>query len=263
MTSLDTISDTAVATQTPTPSRRLVRTSTSDRAIAWTAALFLIVGSLLFLAGGRAHPVISSALGGDASQFFVAFAAKVRSTHDWHAMHMMILVGPLFWALAAPTLLDVLRAEARVLAAVARSALVLSAALWAVAFVLDGFGAPVYAAAMADMSRQDMTATITDFAANAIVMSRLGLLSLVVGGIGIVVIGVALLGSELRTPWRIVVGASGILIGIWPLFAALQGEYAGGPFTSEYWRVNAIAIAAWFVGFGACAFGRAPEDRMT
>lgn len=86
---------------------------TPDRALAWGAAIVLIIGSLLFLYGGRAHPAISATIGAGADEFFRAFAEKVRRSHGWHAMHMLILVGPLCWAVATPALLDAVHPAAR------------------------------------------------------------------------------------------------------------------------------------------------------
>ena len=227
------------------------------RTLVWGAALVLIAGSLLFLAGGRGHPAISAALGATPEDFMRGFAEKVRHTADWHALHMMILVGPLCWAIAAPTLLDALRPASRGLTSAARSALVLSAALWAVAFVLDGFGAPVYASVMGgSASPDDSAAILTIFQANAIMMSRLGLVSWVAGGAGIAFLGLALLAHPARTVWHTIVAISGLALGAWPVLAALEGEYAGGPFTSGFWMMNALAAGLWFVALASCAVRR-------
>ncbi len=225
------------------------------RGIAWAAALVLILGSVLFLAGGRTHPGISVAIGAGPEDFFRAFAEKVQHTDGWHAMHMLILVGPLCWAVAAPALLDAIYPAAHRITGVARSALLLSGALWAVAFVLDGFGAPVYASALVAPGTATVDAAVmAAFEANAIMMSRLGLVSWVAGGLGIVLLASSLLPRTARTPWRIVVGVSGILIGAWPLLAALEGEYAGGPFTSQYWMANALLVGLWYVALASCGF---------
>jgi len=234
--------------------------ATSARVLGWGAAAALIAGSLLFLSGGRVHPGISVALGAGPDDFFRAFAAKVHQTHGWHPMHLRILVGPLFWAVAAPALLDALRPEARALTSIARSALLLSGGLWAVAFVLDGFGAPVYAEAIAGGGAPDVAgAALTSFEALAIMMSRLGMVSWVAGGVGMALIGASLLAPSARTGWRVAVGVSGIVIGGWPLLAGLVGEYAGGPFTSRYWMMNALAAGLWYLALAACAFGRGPR----
>lgn len=163
---------------------------------------------------------------------------------------MLILIGPLCWAVAAPAVLDVLRPGLRALTSAARSALLLSGALWGVAFVLDGFGAPVYAEAMTGEAAGDV---MTSFKANAVMMSRLGLVSWVAGGVGMAILGASLL--TLRSAWRAVVGVAGLLIGLWPLLAAVQGEYAGGPFTSRFWLWNAVAAALWYIALASCVFG--------
>jgi hypothetical protein len=250
---------------TPAPSRPSNATGSPvpDRALGWAAACVLIVGSVLFLTGGRAHPAINAALGAGPDEFFRGFAEKVRHTHGWHAMHMLILVGPLCWAMAAPTVLDVIRPDARARVSAARSALLLSAALWAVAFVIDGFGAPVYAEAIASAASPDVASgLLTSFQADAVMMSRFGLVSWVAGGLGMVILGGLLLSPGARGMWRVAVGISGILIGTWPLAAALEGEYAGGPFVSRFWMANAVVVAVWYCALATCALGRVSGGRL-
>lgn len=235
--------------------------STRDRGLGWVAASVLIIGSVLFLSGGRAHPAINAALGAGPDEFFRAFAEKIRHTHGWHSMHMLILVGPLCWAVAAPAVLDAIRPNARARISAARSALILSAALWAVAFVIDGFGAPVYAEAIATAASPEVASgLLTTFQADAIMMSRFGLVSWVAGGVGMIILGALLLSPGERSMWRVAVGISGILIGTWPLAAAFQGEYAGGPFVSRFWMANALVVAMWYVALASCAFGRGPRQ---
>jgi hypothetical protein len=237
------------------------RSPTPDRALAWGAAIVLLLGSLLFLYGGRSHPAIGVPTDGGLDEFFRAFAETVRHTHGWHAMHMLILIGPLCWAVGAPALLDAVHPAARGFTSAARSALLLSGALWAVAFVLDGFGAPVYAGALTSAGGTSIEAgVLTSFQANALMMSRLGLVSWVAGGLGMAVLGGSLLAPVVRTPWRTAVGVSGIVIGAWPLLAALEGEYAGGPFTSRFWMMNALVVALWYVALATSAFGRIPRS---
>ena len=229
--------------------------TTFNRAAAWGFGLLVIAGSILFLAGGRAHPAIGAGAGDGAEAFFRTFAETVHRTHDWHGMHMLILVGPLFWAVAAPGLLDAIRPG--LLISAGRSALLLSAALWAMAFVQDGFGAPVYAEAIVRAAPPETALGLTtSFQANAIMMSRLGLVSWVAGGLGMAALGGSLLLPGVRTLWRGVVGVSGIVIGAWPLLAALEGEYAGGPFVSSFWMANALVVAIWYIALATCASGR-------
>lgn len=229
----------------------------ASRALALGAALVLVLGSVLFLAGGRQHPAINAGLGASADEFFRAFADKIQQTHGWRGMHVMILVGPLCWAVAAPALLDALRPAARSLTSIARTLLVLAGSLWAVAFVLDGFAAPIFAQAIATAATPDIASSVlVSFQAEAVTMSRLGLLSWIASGLAIVVLGGSLLTPDVRTPWRAVVGVAGILLGAWPLLATLQGEYAAGPFTSRFWMMNALSAGLWFIALASCAFRR-------
>jgi hypothetical protein len=99
---------------------------------------------------------------------------------------------------------------------------------------------------------------LTSFEANAIMMSRLGLVSWVAGGLGMAVLGGSLLAHGVRMSWRIAIGVTGIAIGAWPLLAALEGEYAGGPFTSQYWMLNALAVGIWYIALASCAFWPRP-----
>ena len=231
------------------------------RAAAWIAALALMGGSVAFLAGGRAHPAIDAALAGP-DQFFLVFAQEVAHTHGWHAMHLLILIGPLCWAVAAPALLDMLLPRARAVISIARSFLLLAGALWAVAFVLDGFGAPVYARAIVDAETEDPArAILTVFEANAVMMSRLGLVSWVTGGLGMAVLGGSLLSLNALGRWGFALGALGIVLGVWPLLAAMQGEYAAGPFTSGLWKYNALAVGFWYMALATCAFFRRRPSR--
>ncbi len=230
----------------------------APRALALGAALVLILGSVLFLGGGRQHPAINAGLGATADEFFRAFADKIQHTHGWRGMHLMILVGPLCWAVAAPALMDALRPAARSLTAVARTLLLLAGALWAVAFVLDGFAAPIFAEAIATAATPDIASSVLiSFQAEAVTMSRLGLLSWIASGLAIVVLGGSLLVRDVRTPWRAIVGVTGIVLGAWPLLATLQGEYAAGPFTSRFWMMNALSAGLWFIALASCAFRRA------
>lgn len=226
--------------------------ATAAWAVPLLGAACLVAGSVFFLTGGSAHPRIGGGLGaGD--NYFQAFAHEVARTDGWRPMHMQILTAPIFWALGVSFVLDGFgRGVARV-ASTARAALFLSAALWAVAFALDGFGAPVIATGIIDPVSPDLTGpALLAFEANAVVMSRLGLVGWVVGGAGIVLVSAILLTPGVRTTWRTVVGAAGMVLGAWPLVAALTGPYAAGPFTSEFWLPNAVAAGTWFVTLATC-----------
>ena len=52
------------------------------------------------------------------------------------------------------------------------------------------------------------------------------------------------------------IGAWGVVVGVWPIVAALNGEFDPGPFTSPLWNVTAIASAFWFAAFGVSLLAR-------
>jgi hypothetical protein len=45
---------------------------------------------------------------------------------------------------------------------------------------------------------------------------------------------------------------------LWPIFAALTGEFMPGPFTSDLWKETALATAVWYVALGV-ALARVPR----
>src|SRR5215208_2677640 len=70
-----------------------------------------------------------------------------------------------------------------------------------------------------------------------------------------------IVGAARAASWRAIVGASGLLVGLWPLAGAARGDFAPGPFTSPYWTPMALAIGAWFAMLASAvpALGRARE----
>src|SRR5438067_31185 len=115
----------------------------------WLPTALLFVGAAVFLGAGRLHPKINSSIGAIGSvQFFRNFAAHMLHTPHWQQMHFLILAGPVLWALASAGIVRILPERAKPIAEVARHALLLGAALWAVAFVLDGSLGPRYAIAV-------------------------------------------------------------------------------------------------------------------
>ena len=123
-------------------------TALTDRPALLSGILF-ILGSFLFLAGGRSHPMINSSLGAMGSvEFYQAFAEHVRAAPHWEAIHDLILIGPVLWALAASGVHAVLPRSGDPLWAVARTSIAIGASAWVVAFALDGHNAPAYADAI-------------------------------------------------------------------------------------------------------------------
>jgi hypothetical protein len=216
----------------------------------------LAAGSLSFLLAGSLHPRIGAALGPVGSEaFFRAFAAEIVRMPHWEAIHAGILAGPVLWALGAAAIPRLLPPRVAVLGEIGRTALLLAAAAWTVAFVLDGFLAPGLAHAV--LNAPDVAAerdALLAFHTNQRLMARLGTVSMVLFGAAESALGLALLTSaravaratERGAGWRLVVGASGVLVGMWPILATARGEFVPGPFTSPYWTITALATGAWF-----------------
>ena len=231
-------------------------TSTRPRFDALVSVALLAAGSLSFLLAGSLHPRIGAALGPVGSEAFLrAFAAEIVRVPHWEAIHTGILAGPVLWALGAAAIPRVLPARAAVLGEIGRNALLLAAAAWTVAFVLDGFMAPGFAHAVVDAT--DVAAehdALRAFQANQRIVARLGTVSIVLIGVAESAFGLALLTSARAVAraasrgaaWSIAVGASGVLVGLWPILAAARGEFVPGPFTSPYWTITALATGAWF-----------------
>ena len=211
-------------------------------------AALLLAGSLVFLGGGGRHPRIGAALGPVGSdEFFRAFAQEIGHVSNWEGMHALILAGPLLWALGAAGAVRLLPARVAALGEVARAALLLGAGAWALAFILDGFVAPTLArGVVAAGSPAEVHAAIVPFRTNQLMMSRLGMVSVVLMGAAATAFALALLATARAASWRAAVGATGLLVGLWPMLAAAAGEFAPGPFTSPYWMVTALATGTWF-----------------
>ena len=225
-----------------------------SRLDAWLPALLLVAGSTLFLGAGRLHPQINASLGEVGSpEFYRAFAAHVLHMPNWGSVHLGILLGPVLWALAASGLARLLPARASAFGDLGRSALMLAAGLWAVAFVLDGYVAPKLARAIASAGVSSDAQAIGAFSANQLTMARLGMLSIVLVGAAMAAFGGALLFDARLRSWRSLVGALGVLTGGLTLFAASQGEFFPGPFTSAYWPHTALSIGFWFLLLGTVA----------
>ena len=219
---------------------------------AWLPALLLAAGSALFLGFGRLHPRIDASLGEIGSpSFYRAFAAHMLHMPDWAGIHLGILLGPVLWALAATGAARLLPARASSLTDLGRGALMLAAGLWAVAFVLDGYVGPKLAAAIASAGVAADAPAISAFSVNQLTMARLGMLSIVLVGAAMASFGGALVAGSVVRSWRTFVGALGVLLGACTLFAASQGEFFPGPFTSRYWSLSALSIGFWFLLFGS------------
>lgn len=217
----------------------------------WIPALLFIAGSGLFIGAGGQHPRINASLGEVGSpQFYRAFAAHMLQMSNWGSVHLGILLGPVLWALAASGTARLLPARTASLGDLARSALMLSAALWSVAFVLDGFAGPKFASAIVAAGVSADADAIRAFSVNQLTMARLGMLSIVLVAVSMLAFGGAILVGIPRRSWRTAVGALGVIAGSSPLIAAARGEFDPGPFTSPWWTITALSIGVWFALFG-------------
>src|SRR5687767_11004462 len=134
---------------------------------AWLPALLLIAGSLVFLGAGRHHPIIDATLGPPGSdQYFRSFAAQMLHMPNWESIHFGILVGPVLWTLGVAGMARVLVTKAIPLADIGKTALMLGAGLWAIAFVLDGYVGPRLAQAIASAGVGSDALPLRTFAIN-------------------------------------------------------------------------------------------------
>ena len=79
----------------------------ATRLSAWISGAFLLTGSVLFAAGGRLHPRAATAFGTVGTpDFYRTFAEHIHTMPNWIPIHVLILMGPVLWALG-------LRAERR------------------------------------------------------------------------------------------------------------------------------------------------------
>jgi hypothetical protein len=231
---------------------------TLNRINPWIPFILLLAGSLVFLNGGRSHPHVGASMGPVGSpEFYLHFAQAIVSTPGWVSMHAMILIGPVMWALATPAIRSAMPENGSSLWGIAQVALVMSATLWAVTFVFDGLAAPVFAETVVAAGRADPF-MLASFRANQVTVIKTGLISWILNGIAIVLFSIGLLSVQGKSYLRIAVGALGILIGLWPIVAAMTGEFMPGPFTSDLWKETALATAFWYVALGV-ALARAPR----
>ena len=237
-------------------------------------AVILVAGTLLFLAGGSQHPNAGSAFGTVGTpEFYRAFAAGVHHHPNWIPIHVLILLGPLFWALGTPRLvarnrdraIEIAPAAHDTLGDLANRSLLLGAGFWVVTFVIDGFVAPTTAALIAVAAPGEVSSLVADFRLHQVVVIRLGLFSWILIAAAAGLHGAVLLGLSRGSVWRKVLGTWGIAVGLWPLVAVATGDFDPGPFTSAHWNVTALSTAFWFAAFGVSfvADQRQFADRAT
>ncbi len=231
--------------------------SSTERLESWLPFFLLLVGSVLFTAGGSFHPHVGTAMGVLGSpEFFTNFAQKMVSTPGWIPMHMLILAGPVMWALAAPSVGQRLPQGGKSIWAIAQTLLVISATLWIITFVLDGFIAPVYARKLlAPRPGGIDPMMLMNFGMNQTTLVRLGLVSLVMNGFAITLYSSGLIASSRRLSWRTVIGVAGILIGVWPFIAALSGKFLLSHYLSAFVRTTPSNLSVGLTCAAAASVG--------
>jgi hypothetical protein len=218
---------------------------------ALLSGILLILGGALFLAGGAQHPRINSSLGTLGSeQFYAGFAAHAQMAH-WGSIHNLILVGPVLWALAAPGMAVVLPRTGAQLWRVACMAFGIGATAWAVAFAMDGFNAPAFSQAIATAAD---AATLRDklfeFSISSRLVAYLGRVSWTMMTLAFALFGAGLMLTPRTTTWRKILGAGGIVLGLWTIFELVIGDFTPGPFTSRWWNRTALVTGIWVIAFG-------------
>ena len=220
---------------------------------ALLSGILLVLGSILFMVGGRQHPMINASLGPLGSeQFYQAFAAHVRMSPRWEAYHNLILIGPVLWALAASGVAAVLPRGGAQFWAVARMALGIGAAAWIVAFALDGHNAPAFAQAIATAPDPEAARDkLFQFSISSRLVAYFGRIAWTMMTLSLAAFGAGMVLDSRATMWRKLVGASGVLLGLWTIFEVVRGDFTPGPFTSPLWMATALATGLWVLAFGA------------
>jgi hypothetical protein len=220
---------------------------------ALLSGILLVVGALLFMGGGSQHPHINVSLGPLGSeQFYQAFAAHVRMSPHWEAYHNLILIGPVLWALGATGVDAVLPRSGSQLWTVARMAIGIGATAWIIAFALDGHNAPAFAEAIASAAdSESVRDKLFQFSISSRLVAYLGRIGWTMMTLSLAAFGLGLLLSARATRWTKLVGASGVLLGLWTIFEVVRGDFTPGPFTSQLWTATALSTGLWVFVFGA------------
>jgi hypothetical protein len=185
------------------------------------------------------------------TQFYQAFADHVRMSAHWEAFHNLILIGPVLWALGSAGVGAVLPRSGTQLWAVARMALGIGATAWIVAFALDGHNAPAFAQAIATAPNPEaLSDRIFQFSISSRLVAYLGRIGWTMITLGLATFGAGMLLAPRATAWSKLVGAAGVLLGLWTIFEVTRGDFTPGPFTSVYWMPTALITGLWTLAFG-------------
>jgi hypothetical protein len=137
----------------------LVHTTQTSRPATISAGVIALLGSILFIYGGAFHPHVNSDIGIVGSEtFYRHFIEMVATTPHWERFHVMILAGPVLWALSIAGFAHTADADRRPLWTIAIQAMGIAAVLWAVTFALDGFITALHARAVMTAANPTMDA---------------------------------------------------------------------------------------------------------
>ena len=240
--------------------------ATSERVFYLICGALLIIGGVVFIWGGSSHPPTDARLGAVGSEeFFGNFVRHIVGHGNWQLIHTGILAGPVCWALGGVGASLMLRRHGEICFSVLGAvALAMGATAWAVTFVFDGFAALRYAQTIVANPPGDITALLTGFQANQVVVIRLGLVSWILIGLGIAALGgSSMVGVTGRARVaKQVIGAAGILLGAWPTVAWAIGVFDPGPFTSSLWPLTALLTTAWFMAMGIVVLAQATSKTV-
>lgn len=232
--------------------------SGKEKGFLAVAGFLLMGGSAFFLWAAAAHPGFGAqAPAAGTVEAVRTFAERASGDEAWMRLHAAILAGPVLWALGSTGVRTLLRdSGGRSYGVLASTALSVGAGLWAVAFIVDGFVAPVQAEAVRRGAEAE--SALATFRAVQELVTRLGLLSWLLVGVGVLGIAVGLVaGRRGSVRSRSVLAGSGALVGLWPLAAWLGGLFLPGPFGSPTWVPTVMLTAAWFLVLGSYLVGRA------
>lgn len=239
----------------------------SERIFYIICGAILLIGAVVFFWGGNLHPATDAkhlgAIGSE--EFFRNFIRHIVEHGAWERIHAGILAGPLCWALGGVGAGLVLRQRGETcFSSLGAVALAMGATAWAVTFVCDGFVTLRHAEAVSSSSPDTVAALLADFRANQLLVVRLGLVSFILIGAGIAAFGASILAAGIRSrlvSWLL--GAGGVLLGLWPLLAWAIGVFEPGPFTSPWWRPTATLTTLWFMSGGIAILTQATRATMS
>lgn len=224
------------------------------------SGLLVIVGALLYMQGGRQHPMISEKMGKFGSDaFFWEFAKMMVYDHKWMHYHQQMLIAPTLWTLGAFSVVVLTRELGeRRWTPLGFVALSMGSVLWIVTYIYDGLVSPeIGRALLASQGDKTLTAAITQtFASGQWFTIRVSLWGWMLIAAGTAALSIGMFTIARSYPWSVsrvqmlLLGVVGLVLGVWSLVAFLAGAYSPGPMVSDWWLPASIATQAWYLTLG-------------